>query len=143
MGDATTAGSNAVAIGTSSTATGTNSISIGTGNTVSGNNSGAIGDPSVVTGTGSYSIGNDNTIDANNAFALGNNISIGTGLDGAVVLGDNSTVSAANATASTTLNGTTYNFAGGTPTAGDVVSVGGSGAERQITHVAAGQISDT
>ncbi|HEY3983366.1 YadA family autotransporter adhesin [Cedecea sp.] len=72
---------------------------------------------------------------------LGNNISIPTGLDGSVVLGNNSTVSASVPTATGTINGVTYNFAGSAPVAGGVVSVGAAGSERQITNVAAGRIS--
>nr|WP_255581998.1 YadA-like family protein [Cupriavidus sp. AU9028] len=134
-------GLNAIAMGTGAQATGANSISIGTGNVVSGANSGAVGDPSTITGTGSYSLGNNNTINANNAFVVGNGVTVPTGNDGAVVLGNASTVAAAVPTASTTIRGTTYNFAGATPTS--VVSIGAAGAERQIQNVAAGRISGT
>ncbi len=143
LGDNAVAAANSVAMGQSASATGVSSISIGTGNSVTGNNSGAIGDPSTVSGTNSYSLGNNNTIDADNAFAIGNNLNIGSGLNGAVVLGDGSTVQAAVANGSMAINGTTYNFAGEAPSAGSVLSIGAAGAERQITHVAAGQISTT
>ncbi|MRT59046.1 hemagglutinin, partial [Enterobacteriaceae bacterium RIT693] len=123
-GDGANAGANAIAFGHGASASGSASISIGTGNTVSGNNSGAIGDPSTISGNNSYSIGNNNSIISNNAFVLGNNISIPTGLDGSVVLGNNSTVSASVPTATGTINGVTYNFAGSAPVAGGVVSVG-------------------
>ncbi|WP_322107412.1 hypothetical protein, partial [Paraburkholderia sp. J41] len=43
------------------------------------------------------------------------------------------------ATASGTIGGTTYTYAGGTPVG--VVSVGSSGNARQITNVAAGQVT--
>ncbi|MCD9122706.1 ESPR-type extended signal peptide-containing protein [Cupriavidus sp. UGS-1] len=134
-------GLNAIAMGTGAQATGANSISIGTGNVVSGANSGAFGDPSTITGTGSYSLGNNNTINANNAFVVGNGVTIPTGLDGSVVLGNASTVAAPVPTASTVISGTTYNFAGAAPTS--VVSVGAAGAERQIQNVAAGRIAET
>ena len=111
------------------------------GNVVSGANSGAIGDPSTITGSGSYSLGNNNTINANNAFVVGNGVTVPTGLDGAVVLGNASTVSAAVQTPSAVIAGTTHTFAGGTPAPGDVVSVGSAAAPRQIQNVAAGQIS--
>ena len=140
---ATASQSGTIAIGNGAIASATNAISIGSGNNVSGVGSGAIGDPTTITGAGSYSLGNDNTIDANNAFAIGNNIVIATGLDGAVVLGNNSTVASANATAGATINGISYTFAGGAPAAGDVLSVGGVGSERQITNVAAGQLTGT
>ena len=140
-GDGASASTNGIAIGKGTIATGTSSISIGLGNNVSGNNSGAIGDPSTVTGANSYSLGNNNSVASNNAFALGNNITIPTGLDGSVVLGNDSTVSASVPTAGATINGVTYNYAGATPVVGGVVSVGSAGGERQITNVAAGQVS--
>ncbi|WP_306674801.1 ESPR-type extended signal peptide-containing protein [Pseudomonas sp. T8] len=142
-GDGASAAANAIAVGRGAKATGAASISIGLGNTVSGNNSGAIGDPSTVSGANSYSLGNNNTIVSNNAFALGNNITIPTGLDGSVVLGNNSTIAASTPTASATINGTTYNFAGATPVAGGVLSVGTAGSERQVTNVAAGRVTGT
>jgi hypothetical protein len=125
---------NSVAIGSGSQATGSSSISIGTGNIVSGNNSGAIGDPSTITGTGSYSLGNDNTIDADNAFAIGNNISIAAGLDGAVGIGNNTTV-AESTVASFVPTGATVV---GTAVGSNVVSIGDAGSERRLTNVAAG-----
>ncbi|MBK3844213.1 hemagglutinin [Paraburkholderia aspalathi] len=60
---------------------------------------------------------------------------------GDVALGSGSTTAPAVGTASTTINGTTYNFAGTTPTS--TVSVGAPGAERTITNVAAGRVSGT
>ncbi|TCM14175.1 trimeric autotransporter adhesin [Novosphingobium sp. PhB165] len=131
-------GASATAIGTGAQATGANAIAIGAGNIVTGSGSGAIGDPNVVNGNNSYAIGNDNVIDANNAFVLGNNVSIAAGLDGAIALGDGSTVAAPIATTSTVINGITYSFAGGNPLS--TVSVGAPNAERTITNVAAGRI---
>ncbi|MGR3898709.1 hypothetical protein FW759_04500 [Psychrobacter sp. 1176_08] len=124
----------AIAIGTGSRATGSSSISIGTGNLVSGNNSGAIGDPTTITGTGSYSLGNDNTINADNAFAIGNNITIDAGLDGAVGIGNDTTV-AESTVASFTPTGATVV---GTAVGNNVVSIGAAGSERRLTNVAAG-----
>ncbi|SFQ03906.1 YadA-like family protein [Ralstonia sp. NFACC01] len=141
--NAVASGTNAVAMGLGARATATNSVSIGTNNVVSGANSGAIGDPSTITGSGSYSLGNNNTINANNAFVVGNGVTVAGGLDGAVVLGNASTVSAAVQTPNATIAGTTYTFAGGAPAAGDVVSVGSAAAPRQIQNVAAGRISSS
>ncbi|HWT21840.1 MAG TPA: hypothetical protein VN280_23295, partial [Variovorax sp.] len=139
--DAQASADSAIAIGDGARASGDRSISIGTGNIVSGNNSGAIGDPTTITGSGSYSLGNNNTINANNAFVVGNNVTVGTGLDGAVVLGNASTANAAVPTASGTVGGITYGtYAGNNPAAGSIVSVGAMGAERQIKNVAAGQV---
>lgn len=86
-------------------------------------------------------IGSGNQVHSNFVSVLGNNVSIAAGFDGAVVLGNGSTVSAANPTASYEIKGTTYNFAGSNPTS--VVSVGANGQERQITNVAAGRIAES
>uniref|UniRef100_UPI00260C55AD YadA-like family protein n=1 Tax=uncultured Psychrobacter sp. TaxID=259303 RepID=UPI00260C55AD len=125
----------AIAIGTNAKASGSSSISIGTGNNVSGANSGAIGDPSTITGSGSYSLGNNNSIDADNAFAIGNNVTIATGLDGAVGIGNNSTVSASTVASFVPTGATTVV---GTSTGSNVISVGSNGNERRLTNVAAG-----
>ena len=72
-----------------------------------------------------------------NAVAIGQS-AVATNA-GDVALGFNSVTSAAVATATETIGGTTYAFAGTTPTS--TVSVGSPGAERTITNVAAGQIT--
>lgn len=76
---------------------------------------------------------------------LNNIVSIGTNAkvtaDDSVALGSNSVANSAVATASETINGRTYNFAGATPVG--TVSVGDSDKERTITNVAAGRISST
>ncbi|WP_315766205.1 hypothetical protein [Bradyrhizobium sp. SZCCHNS2005] len=94
-------------------------------NGATGTNSLAAGVAASAAGAGSTALGLGAT--ANNA----NDVALGSG----------STTAAPNPTASTTINGTTYNFAGTSPTS--VVSVGATGSERQITNVAAGQISAT
>lgn len=74
-----------------------------------------------------------------------NSVAIGAGATAStpdsVALGAGSTTSAATPTAGTTLRGTDYGFAGSNPAG--VLSVGSAGAERQIQHVAAGQLSAT
>lgn len=76
---------------------------------------------------------------------LNNIVSIGTNAkvtaDNSVALGSDSVANSAVATASTSLNGRTYNFAGTNPVG--AVSVGDSDKERTITNVAAGRISST
>ena len=141
IGEGSVAAERSIAIGTEAQATGAQAISIGTRNIVSGNNSGAFGDPNIVDGSGSYAFGNDNLIAADNAFVLGNGVTIASGLDGAVALGNGSTVEAAVGTSSVIISGNSYLFAGTAPAA--TVSVGAAGAERTITHVAAGRISGT
>ena len=78
-----------------------------------------------------------------------NSVAIGTGaqatLDNAVAIGGGSkTLQAGTKQESTTINGVTYNWAGGGKTLpGDIVSFGSSGYERQLKHVAAGEVSAT
>lgn len=76
---------------------------------------------------------------------LNNIVSIGTNAkataDNSIALGSNSVANSAVATASASLNGRTYNFAGANPVG--TVSVGDSDKERTITNVAAGRISST
>ena len=131
--------SNTISIGYEAIASGENTIAIGTGNRVSGTGSGAIGDPNTVTGSGSYVLGNDNSVSQDNTFVIGNNVT--TTQENSVVLGNGSADKAAVATSGTSINGTTYDFAGSTPAG--VVSLGSSDNERQIVHVAAGQLSET
>lgn len=76
---------------------------------------------------------------------LNNIVSIGTNAkvtaDNSIALGSDSVANSAVATASVSLNGRTYNFAGTNPVG--TVSVGDSDKERTITNVAAGRISST
>lgn len=126
---------------------------------VAAENANAIGYFNVVKAAGSSSIGHHNTIESKNVMALGNNINVndkdGKKRDGAVVLGDHSdgekiTVRAVN---KAEVNGVTYDDFAGTLGAakgvlddaadqGRFVSIGSKDNERQIKHVAAGEISD-
>ncbi|MFM0047910.1 adhesin, partial [Paraburkholderia sediminicola] len=74
---------------------------------------------------------------------LGQGASVVAGVTGSnVALGQGSTVTAAAVpTAGATIGGTSYTFAGATPAG--VVSVGSAGATRQVTNVAAGQLSSS
>ena len=78
-----------------------------------------------------------------------NSVAIGTGaqatFDNAVAIGGGSkTLQAGTKQESTTINGVTYNWAGGGKTLpGDIVSFGATGYERQLKHVAAGEVSAT
>ena len=78
-----------------------------------------------------------------------NSVAIGTGaqatLDNAVAIGGGSkTLEAGTKQESTTINGVTYNWAGGGKTLpGDIVSFGAKDYERQLKHVAAGEVSAT
>lgn len=146
---ATQADINAVAIGKGAQALATNSISIGTGNKVYAARSGAIGDPTTIIAgaTDSYSIGNNNTVNTADSFVMGNSVT--TSVADSVYLGRGAAASSTRTptTAGTTtynsetINGVTYDYAGGTPVG--VVSVGAVGGERRIQNVAAGLVSAT
>ena len=133
--------SDSIAIGQGTEVTGEQSIAIGKGHRVSGNRSTTIGDPNTITGDDSVAVGNNNTINSNHVMVLGNNVTVGENLHHSVVLGSNSTVLAPVATASHTIAGTQYNFAGTAPVA--TVSIGAEGKERTLTNLAAGRISNT
>ena len=116
---------------------------IGAYNKIEGNQSGAFGvgtyNVATVKGDNSYSVGNYNRVSANNTFVMGNNVT--TSLDNAVVLGNDSTAESSDvvSTPNYTYAGGTVNFAGTAPVS--TVSVGATGQERTITHVAAGRVS--
>ncbi|OOS00863.1 hypothetical protein B0187_00800 [Haemophilus paracuniculus] len=139
--NATAIADHSIAIGLNSSVTGTSSLAVGTNSVVSGDNALALGTNNVVSGNRVSVIGQNNTVESNDVMVLGNNITISRGFDGAVVLGNGSTVEKANPTESIVLNNVTYTFAGTTPTA--TVSVGAEGEERQVVNVAAGRITST
>lgn len=122
---------------------GNKNSAVGAYNKIEGNQSGAFGvgtyNVAAVKGDNSYSVGNKNQVSANNTFVMGNNVN--TSLDNAVVLGNNSTAESSDvvSTPSYTYVGGTVNFAGTAPVS--TISVGATGQERTITHVAAGRIS--
>lgn len=122
---------------------GNKNSAVGAFNKIEGNQSGAFGvgtyNVAAVKGDNSYSVGNKNQVSANNTFVMGNHVN--TSLDNAVVLGNNSTAESSDvvSTPSYTYAGGTVNFAGNAPVS--TVSVGATGQERTITHVAAGRVS--
>ena len=122
-------GTNAISVGNNSLVTGKNAIGIGTNGLITGEDAISIGRDNTITGVGSVTIGSNNSIQSNNAFAIGNNINIPTGMNNAVVIGNNST-----AKAPTTVDGVT---------ADATVSIGSSGHERQLVNVAKGEVSNT
>lgn len=91
---------------------------------------------------GSIAIGRETASYGENSVALGNNIT--TALKNSVILGnksDGSTKATASAK-SQELNGETHTFAGTPSEENGVVSVGAKDKERQIKHVAPGEISE-
>lgn len=149
--------SNTIAIGSfaGSGATGNKNVWLGTGQAgdSKGNNTVLIGSNSTVDGNFNYGIGHNaelkgksnavvgayNHVTANNTYVLGDHVD--TTLNNAVVLGSQSTAESSDvvSTPSYTYAGGTVNFAGTAPVS--TVSVGATGQERTITHVAAGRVS--
>ena len=97
--------------------------------------------------TGIHVVGNNNTVDSSNVMVMGNGVTVGTGLDGAVVLGNASSADQYAAATDSTINGVTFEaagYAGNTGlNKGSIVSVGATGTERQIKNVAAGAVTAT
>mgnify|MGYP000934754737 CR=1 FL=1 len=152
---------NSTALGSKSVAKKWDSTAVGNKASVEGDNSTSVGASSNVTGNNISSLGKGSTISSNNVSALGANITVEKGRDGAVVLGygsdagkETTKVMAVNSAAaegsplvysgfSGKLGGTDTNGTNKEATGkqGNVVSVGSEGNERQIKHVAAGQIT--
>jgi len=142
-------GNGAVALGDPNYASGTGAVAQGANNianndgtataTVSNQANGvvAIGNSNKAVGQGSVALGNTSSALAAGAIALGDTAVANHAGD--VALGSGSATGVAVQTSSVTIGGTTYGFAGTTPTS--TVSVGSVGAERTITNVAAGRIS--
>ena len=97
--------------------------------------------------TGIHVVGNNNTVDSSNVMVMGNGVNVGTGLDGAVVLGNASSADQYAAATDSTINGVTFEaagYAGNTGlNKGSIVSVGATSVERQIKNVAAGAVTAT
>ena len=97
--------------------------------------------------TGIHVVGNNNSVDSSNVMVMGNGVTVGTGLDGAVVLGNASSADQYAAATDSTINGVTFEaagYAGNTGlNKGSIVSVGATGTERQIKNVAAGAVTAT
>ena len=164
-------GENSISIGTGNAVEGAKSSAIGdpsyidttaTGTHVQGNDNGTATNPikasestfmgntnlaGTASTTGIHVVGNSNTVDSSNVMVMGNNVTVGTGLDGAVVLGHASSADQYAAATDSTINGVTFEaagYAGNTGlNKGSIVSVGATGTERQIKNVAAGAVTAT
>lgn len=126
-------------IGQAGGSTGNNTVLIGSNSTVDGNFNYGIGHNAELKGESNAVVGAYNHVTANNTYVLGDHVT--TTLDNAVVLGSYSTAESTDvvSTPSYTYAGGTVNFAGTAPVS--TVSVGATGQERTITHVAAGRVS--
>jgi autotransporter adhesin len=132
-------GTGAVTLGANNMATGDGAVALGNISTAQGNGAVALGDAAIANGAGGAALGNGAQALGASAIALGNQ-AIATS-PGDVALGAGSVTGAATPTASVTVRGVAYAVAGANPTS--VVSVGSPGAERQITNIAAGQVTAT
>ena len=119
--------------------TGNNTVLIGSNSTVDGNFNYGIGHNAELKGESNAVVGAYNHVTANNTYVLGDHVT--TTLDNAVVLGSHSTAESTDvvSTPSYTYAGGTVNFAGTAPVS--TVSIGTTGQERTIAHVAAGRVS--
>ena len=164
-------GEQSISIGTGNEVKGNKSSAIGdpsyidttaTGTHVHGNDNGTATNPikasestfigntnlaGTVGTTGIHVVGNNNSVDSSNVMVMGNSVNVGTGLDGAVVLGNTSSADQYAAATDSTINGVTFEAAGYAGNTGlnngSIVSVGATGAERQIKNVAAGAVTAT
>ena len=164
-------GEESISIGTGNNVEGAKSSAIGdpsyidttaTGTHVQGNDNGTATNPikasestfmgntnlAGTTGTtGIHVVGNNNSVDSSNVMVMGNGVNVGTGLDGAVVLGNASSADQYAAATDSTINGVTFEAAGYAGNTGlnngSIVSVGATGTERQIKNVAAGAVTAT
>ncbi len=132
-------GTGAVTVGANDTATGEGAVALGNISSANGTGAVAIGDDAIANGTGGAALGNAAQALGASSLALGNQAIASN--PGDVALGAGSVTGPANPTASVTVRGVSYAVAGANPTS--VVSVGSPGAERQITNVAAGQVTAT
>ena len=153
----------ATSIGVNSKANSHSSTSIGREAVVSGQNAIGIGTQTKVNGIGTVAVGSGTNVSSANVSTLGSNITVPAGRDGAVVLGhgsdagkDTDVIAVHSAKIGDQSKLTYTGFAGdlgGTnnkgknkPAAknkqGNFVSIGSEDDERQIKHVAAGQITE-
>ncbi|MBB6101338.1 autotransporter adhesin, partial [Paraburkholderia bannensis] len=129
--------SGAVAFGVQSLASGTFSAVVGSWSSATGNYSTALGQWAKSSANAAVAIGYQAVASASNGIAIGSSAAASTA--NSVALGNNAVTGTAVNVSSGVIGGTTYNYAGATPTG--VVSVGSAGQEHQITNVAAGQVT--
>ena len=145
--DTSSVGNYAISIGVEANASKSDAIAVGRKSTTSGDTAMSLGYKAGASGDYSSAVGQEANSSALNSLALGRKAN--ASLANAVALGSNSTT-ATNATSegSVTIGGKNITWMGGvlnsanTPV-GMQVSVGASGAERQIKNVAAGKVDAT
>ncbi|WGE41513.1 YadA-like family protein [Actinobacillus equuli] len=131
---------NATAIGNLANASANFTLAMGTEAKASAINAAAFGHKADASHNFTLAMGTESKASAINATAIG--YKANASVNHSVALGFNSTTTAGQDTNSATVNGLTYSGFAGNKTF-SVVSVGSKGQERQIQHVAAGNISAT
>ncbi|MCB6515899.1 hypothetical protein LI139_09590, partial [Veillonella atypica] len=141
-------GAYAVAMGRKVSATGT-STAIGHhatatngGLAIGSQENDASNDRTTASAKGAIAIGKNTKTTSEDAVAIGTNAEANRLYSVALGSGSTTATGATNQ-GSTTINGITYNFAGATGNPNMQVSVGNTGATRQIKNVAAGEVSAT
>ena len=102
----------------------------------------ASNDRTTASAKGAVAIGKNAKATSEDAVAIGTNAQA-TRLNSVALGSGSTTATGATNQGSTTINGITYNFAGATGNPNMQVSVGSTGATRQIKNVAAGEVSAT
>ena len=102
----------------------------------------ASNDRTTASAKGAVAIGKNAKATSEEAVAIGTNAQA-TRLNSVALGSGSTTATGATNQGSTTINGITYNFAGATGNPNMQVSVGSTGATRQIKNVAAGEVSAT
>ncbi|HDR8864398.1 TPA: YadA-like family protein, partial [Burkholderia territorii] len=125
--------------GNANTATGNSALALGSANQATADNTIALGNKAVASATGAQAYGSGASATAADALAFGTNAQ--ANVANSIAMGANSTTANAVGVSSVTVGGVTYPVYGTSPVG--VFSVGAPGAERQITNVAAGQVSAT
>lgn len=134
---ANAAGSVAVGVNTKTSAE--RALSVGTYSEAQAQNAMALGNRAIASGVNAIAAGNSAASSATDAVALGRGAR--TAHLGAVALGAGSSTAAAVATSSAMIAGKHYRFAGIGPVS--TISVGSAGAERTLTHLAAGRLDSS
>ncbi|AOE82503.1 cell surface protein (plasmid) [Pseudomonas lurida] len=132
-------GNSSVSVGRDSWANGDYSASFGYYARSLGLNAIALGVNSSAEASDSLAVGSNAKATETNATALGSGATAGTA--NSVALGSGATTAAAKATIGGTISGEAFTYAGAAPIG--VLSLGSVGKERQITNVAAGQVTGT
>ena len=153
----TASGVRAIALGVGSIADGVNAIAMGVSSNTSNADSMALGTLAKASADKAMALGRESSASAANSIATGvqanasgiNAIALGTranaNLENSVALGTDSVTDKVGVSLpSATILGTTYQWAGGNNViAGDIVSIGKKGHERQIINLAPGEVSET